>query len=248
MAAKLDSSPISLPAAADLTTKLFRFGKIVAGQVNVCTVAGERASLIIGAHQKKTPVAGDAVDCYIERVMLVEAGAAFAADADLTTDALGRAVTATGSSAINAVAIDAAAAAGEYVRCRPALAKSAAQNVANSNTAPGVLVTHVVPVPDAATGDVDVVLTDKIEVLDVLVQKQGGATGAFANTIQVKNGAAVISDAISINGTADGGLVRATNIDDAASVIAAGGTLRVTRTKAGGNAQCLVTVVGIKRA
>lgn len=118
----------------------------------------------------------------------------------------------------------------------------------DSSAEPQLELSVPVPVPDAATGDVDIVLASKFEVTDVLVQKRGGATGAFANTIQVKNGANVISDAISINGTADGGLVRAGSIDDAQSTIAAGGTLRITRTKAGGNAQCLVTVRGYMRA
>src|SRR5438128_2809532 len=89
--AKIDSEPVSLPAAADLTTKLFRFGKIVAGQVAVCSVAGERADGIIGAHYKKTPVAGDAVDLYIERMPMVEGSGVIAAGIELTTDANGKA-------------------------------------------------------------------------------------------------------------------------------------------------------------
>lgn len=245
--AKIDSEPVSLPAAADLSTKLFRFGKFTSTGVNVCSAAGERADGIIGAHYKKTPAAGDAVDFYMERVMVVEAGAAISVNDPVTTDANGKAKVAGAGDVVNGIALDAATQDTDFIRVTPPYSRTpAAQNVANNNTAPGTLVTHVVAVPDAATGDVDVVITDKIEVIDVVVQKQGGAGGA-ANTVQVKNGANVISDAISIN-IADTTLARAATIDDAQSTIAAGGTLRVTRTKAGGNAAALVTVIGIKRA
>lgn len=117
----------------------------------------------------------------------------------------------------------------------------------NSSTEPQIELSIPVVLPDAA-GDVDVVLASKFEVTEVLLQKQGGATGAFANTVQVKNGAAAISDAISINGTADGGLVRSASIDDANSTIAQGGTLRITTVKAGGTAACLAIVRGFMRA
>lgn len=246
MAAKLDSSPISLPAAADLRTKLFRFGKMVAGQVNVCTVAGERASLIIGAHQKQLPVAGDAVDCYIERVMLVEAGAAFAADADLTTDAAGKAKAAGAGDVVNAVAIDAAAADGEFVRCRMAFSKPQAANVADNNAVPGSLVVHTFLVPDAATGDIDIIVSDKIEVLNVECIKRNGA-GA-GNTMQIKNGATAITNAIACD--TDDVITRAGTIIDGAgtNVILAGGTLRLTATRAAGTRDARVTVYAIKRA
>lgn len=118
--------------------------------------------------------------------------------------------------------------------------------VADSDVEPGIETTISIPIADAATGDVDVVLGSKFEVTDILVQKRSGAGGA-ANTVQVKNGATVISDAISIN-IADQTRATWATIDDAASVIAAGGTLRVTRTKAGGNAACLVLVRGFIRA
>jgi hypothetical protein len=119
--------------------------------------------------------------------------------------------------------------------------------VTNNQTVSGPLYQHVVTVPDGATADIDVVVTRKFEVLDVIVQKQAGAGGG-SDTITVKNGATAITDAVDIN-IADKVVKRAATIDDAQSVIAAGGTLRVTRTKvSANNVACLVTVLGILRA
>lgn len=117
----------------------------------------------------------------------------------------------------------------------------------DSSTEPQIELSIPVALPDAA-GDIDVVLDSKFEVTEIVLQKRGGATGAFANTVQAKNGADAISDAISINGTADGGLVRSATIDDAFATIAAGGTLRLTTVKAGGTAACLAIVRGFMRA
>jgi hypothetical protein len=119
--------------------------------------------------------------------------------------------------------------------------------VADNATTPGALVAHVVAVPDGATGDVDVVVAEKVEVLDVTVVKTASAGGA-SDTVQVKNAADAISNAISIN-IADQTTARAGTINDATSVINAGGTLRVTRTKASGaNAACRVIVHCLRRA
>lgn len=103
-------------------------------------------------------------------------------------------------------------------------------------------------IPDAAGADYDVVVPEKLEVIDTLVQKTALAAGANANTVQVKNAAAAITDAISINGAADGDLKRAGNITDANSIIAAAGTMRITIVRAGGNAAVKVAVTYIKRA
>jgi hypothetical protein len=105
-------------------------------------------------------------------------------------------------------------------------------------------VVHRIDVADAATGDVDVTLTHKTRVIDVMVVKTGGA-GAAGNTYQVKNGANAITNAIDGN-VADKALRWAGEIDDAQHEIAANGTLRVTRTKVGGNAACIVYVKGIR--
>lgn len=117
-------------------------------------------------------------------------------------------------------------------------------NVASSNVLGGIPLIYRIDVPDAATGDIDVVVTHKIRVIDVVVIKTTGAGGA-ANTVQVKNSGNAITDAIVTN-IADQALARAGTIDDARYEIAAGGTLRVTRTKAGGNAACDVYVHAIR--
>jgi hypothetical protein len=243
--AKIQSTPISLPAAADLTTKIFRFGKFTSTGVNVCSAAGERADGIIGGMYKKTPAAGDAVDFYLDRVMLVEASGVINVNDPVTTDANGKAKVAGAGDVVNGIAIDASTADTQYIRIIPPYSRNPlAQNVADNNTAPGATVVHVFKVPDAATGDIDIIVTDKIEVIDVVVQKQNGA-GA-ANTMQVKNGATAITDAIAC--AVDNAITRPASIDDSQSVINAGGTLRLTATRAAGTRNALVTVIGIKRA
>lgn len=243
--AKIDSEPVSLPAAADLSTKLFRFGKFTATGVNVCSVAGERADGIIGAHYKKTPAAGDAVDFYLERVMLVEAGVAIAVNDPVTTDANGKAKVAGAGDVVNGIALDAATADTQLIRVIPPYTRNpAAQNVADNNTAPGSEVVHIFQVPDAATGDIDIIVAEKIEVMDVVCRKRNGA-GA-GNTMQIKNGANVISDAIAC--AVDNTVTRVSTIDDAQNVINAGGTLRLTATRAAGTRDAIVEVRCIKRA
>jgi hypothetical protein len=115
----------------------------------------------------------------------------------------------------------------------------------DSSGEPQLPVAIIVPVPDAATGDVDVTVERAFEVTEVTVQKRGGA-GAASNTITVKKSATAITDAIDMN-VADKVVKVAATIDDAASTFAAGDTLRVSRAKSGGNAQCLVIVKGFLR-
>lgn len=119
--------------------------------------------------------------------------------------------------------------------------------IANANVVGGVPVVHRVTVADGATADIDVTLTYKTRVYDVVVVKTAAAGGA-SDTITVKNGTTAITDAIDIN-IADKAVARAGTIDDAAWEIAAGGTLRVTRTKASANnVACEVIVYGMKVA
>lgn len=118
------------------------------------------------------------------------------------------------------------------------------QTVADKNVVGAIPVVHRIDVADAATGDIDVTLTHKTRITDITVVKTGNAGGA-ANTITVKNTADAISDAISIN-VNDKVVARAGTIDDAYHEITAGGTLRITRTKAGGNAACIVYVHGFR--
>lgn len=117
-------------------------------------------------------------------------------------------------------------------------------NVADDQVIGGVPVTHVIAVPSGASGDVDVVLTHKTRVLDVRVQKIGA--GGAGDLLQVKNGANAITDDMDTN-VADHAIVRPATIDNDNEVIAAGGTLRCTRTEATDGA-CVVTVTGVRVA
>ena len=112
--------------------------------------------------------------------------------------------------------------------------------VADEQVRAGFLMTFAFTFTDAATNTKTIVVKDKIEVLDVLVQKQAGAGGA-SNTVQVKNNTDAISDAIDSN-DADKTLSRAATIDDGFSTINPGGSLSVTNTKSAGNAACRVYV------
>ena len=120
-------------------------------------------------------------------------------------------------------------------------------NTANAAVIGGLEVVHRIAIADAATADTDVVLTHKTMVTDVLVIKTAG-NGGSGDTIQVKNGSTAITDAISIN-INDKVMARAASIDDAQQTIAAGGTLKVTCTKAAAaNVACIVIVRGLRVA
>lgn len=166
----------------------------------------------------------------------------------LSADATGRALMA--SSYFNEATATAKFAAGAI---DASLIKSATLDgtqvkvVADANVIGGLYVMHRIDVADGATGDVDVTLTHKTRVFDVVVIKTAGAGGA-SDTITVKNGANAITNAMDIN-VADKTVVRPTTIDDAQWEIAASGTLRVTRTKASAaNVACTVYVRGIRVA
>lgn len=118
-------------------------------------------------------------------------------------------------------------------------------NVVDNQLTPGVPVILNFAVPAAASGSTDYVIADKIEILDVLVQKR--AAGGAGDELQVQTGAgAPISNTISLNIT-DTTLARATQINDANSTIAAGGTLRIAWTQVT-DVACQVTIFGILRA
>ncbi len=117
--------------------------------------------------------------------------------------------------------------------------------VTDVNIKAEVMVVHRVDVADGATGDINVTIDDKIRVIDVWLVKTGAAGGA-SDTIQVKETANNITDAMSID-VADQTIVRAATIDDAEWEIPAAGTLRVTRTKiSAANVACTVFVKGIR--
>lgn len=118
---------------------------------------------------------------------------------------------------------------------------------ADANVIGAIPVMHRVDVADGVTGDVDVALTHKTLVTDVWLVKTAGAGGA-GDTITVKSTATAITDAIDIN-VADKVMKRAGTIDDSSATIAAGGILRVTRTKsAAANVACTVFVLGLRVA
>jgi hypothetical protein len=117
--------------------------------------------------------------------------------------------------------------------------------VADNGVVNGVQVVHTVDVPDGVTADIDVTITYKFRVLHVHLIKKVAAGGA-SDTITVKNTATAITNAMDIN-VADLTVVRVTTIDDAAYDIAAGGILRVTRTKvSANNVACQVVVSGVR--
>lgn len=115
--------------------------------------------------------------------------------------------------------------------------------VSDTQTAPGVPVVYTFDIADAATADYDRIVDQKFEVLDVECIKFGAGAG---NTTQVKNAATAISDAIAT--AVDKTVTRAGTIDRASNVIAAGGTLRITVTRAAGSGAVKVVVSGVKRA
>lgn len=110
----------------------------------------------------------------------------------------------------------------------------------------GIPQVAVFDIADAASADYDIAVLEKIEVLDIVAQKTA-ANGGAANTVQAKSTAAAISDAMSLN-INDTTLARAATINDANSTIAAGGILRASVVKAGGNAACKLMVTYVKRA
>jgi len=111
-------------------------------------------------------------------------------------------------------------------------------------TIAGIPVTVAILLPDAATADYDYITQDKIEIIDVTVIKD--AAGA-ANTLQVKNGSGTaISDAIAA--AVDKAVTRSGTLDKATRVIAAGGTIRLTNTRAAGSSALACFIRAIKRA
>lgn len=97
--------------------------------------------------------------------------------------------------------------------------------------------------PNAATTSYEVVgLPFKMRVLDVWVVKTVDAAGA-ANTLQIKNDSANITDAIDTN-KADTLVSRAGAIDDANATLDVTDTLTITNTRAGGaHSECIVYIL-----
>jgi len=117
------------------------------------------------------------------------------------------------------------------------------KEVVADNTIGGILVIHQIDIAAGALGDKDVVLTHKTRVIDVWLILRGA--GVASTTLQVKNGANAITDAMAASGS-DQALVRAATIDDAYHEIAAGGTLRVTSASGATQPAATVYVLGFR--
>lgn len=114
--ATIDTLPVSLTAAADLSAKLYYFGKMSSSGIALCSVAGERADGVIGS---KPTAAGDALDLFIDRVLPVICGGSVAKGDPLATDANGKAVTATSGQYVNGIALEAGSAGAVIKMLRP---------------------------------------------------------------------------------------------------------------------------------
>ena len=100
-----------------------------------------------------------------------------------------------------------------------------------------------------AAGDTDIRIPDKFEVHDVRGFKTGGAGGA-GDTVQIKNTADAITDAISLD-VADQVSLAAGTYNDAFATIVAGGLLRATIVDGNAGAtdlSCRLVVSGVLRA
>jgi len=118
-----------------------------------------------------------------------------------------------------------------------------AKEVAEANVIGGLLVVFMIPIAAGALGDTNVVMTHKVRVLEAHLILRGA--GVATTTLQVKNGANAITDAMAASG-ADQAIVRAASIDDANYEIAAGGTLRVTSATGASQPAALVVMTAIR--
>ncbi len=122
---------------------------------------------------------------------------------------------------------------------------TAAKVGANANVIGALPVLHRVDITAGVLGNTDVVLTHKTRVIDAWLVLRGA--GVATTTLQVKNGAAAITDAMAASGS-DQAVVRAATIDDAAHEIAAAGTLRVTSATGASQPNATVYVLGVRVA
>lgn len=106
-------------------------------------------------------------------------------------------------------------------------------------------VLHRIDLAAGALADTDVVLTNKTRVIDAWLVLRGA--GVATTTLQVKNGANAITDAMAASGS-DTAIVRAATLNDANYEIAAGGTLRVTSATGATQPAATVYVSGVRVA
>uniref|UniRef100_A0A6M3XSQ1 Putative tail protein n=1 Tax=viral metagenome TaxID=1070528 RepID=A0A6M3XSQ1_9ZZZZ len=118
-----------------------------------------------------------------------------------------------------------------------------AKFVANANVIGGIPVLHRIDITAGALGDTDVVLTHKTRVIEAWLVLRGA--GVATTTLQVKNVANPITDAMAASG-ADKAVVRCASLDDAFWEIAAGDRLRVTSATGATQPDATVYVLGIR--
>ncbi len=201
----------------------------------------DKGAILIGVHDTANHITGTTVEAALAELALEKY------ELGLTTNGKGASHIGIEDSANKITAINVETALAEL-----AIKKyddTQVANCADDAVLGSIPIVFIVAIADGASADKDVVVTDKCEVIDVVVMKTGGAGGA-ADTITVKNGATAITNAMDIN-VSDKVVVRAGTLDDAATVITAGGTLRVSMHKdiAGGdNTACKVMVHAVRRA
>jgi hypothetical protein len=117
----------------------------------------------------------------------------------------------------------------------------------SGTSAPVMPLVVILNTPDAA-GDTTYVLPFKCRVIGVAAQKINAATGAFINTVVLKNGANAVSQVLSFNNNARGHTNYTNSIDDTYSTFPAGSSATLTVVKAGGNAEFAVVVTLVRVA
>ena len=114
MAFEQNLHPVAIPASGDLSAAQFKFTDIDSnGRMVIPTIQGQRA---LGVLQDKPNALGIQGEMgIVSQITKLRAGAAFNAGAELMSDSAGRAITATGSGLVIAIALEAATAADVYV-------------------------------------------------------------------------------------------------------------------------------------
>lgn len=111
-----DSPVITGEATAAINNGAFLAAKFDANGGIVLAGAGENALGVLIATTPDTVAAGDDVTVQIKDIGLWKTGGAVAAGAELTPDANGAAVTAAANNYVTAIALEAAAAAGQIIK------------------------------------------------------------------------------------------------------------------------------------
>ena len=233
----------------------------VGDPVYLATVAGECVLVAPSGADDQVQILGqvavvatDIVECLIREPQVVGTNelAALAvttakiAVGAISADAAGRALFA--ADVFDATTVDTAfatGAIGEDILTAAEVTGRAMAVGANANVIGAIPVLHRIDITAGALADTDVVLTHKTRVIDAWLVLRGA--GVANTTLQVKNGASAITDAMAASG-ADTAVVRAATIDDAQHEIAAAGTLRVTSATGATQPDATVYVLGVRVA